>query len=50
MDEGEETAVGHAVLVIAILMVSAVTAGTTRRYPYKRTQSGSDTQTRSAAL
>ncbi|MET7519515.1 MFS transporter [Streptomyces sp. NPDC005480] len=48
---GNQTTVGHALLVIAILMtLSAVIAGTTRRSPDKRTQSGSDTQARTAVM
>ncbi|MET7542178.1 MFS transporter [Streptomyces sp. NPDC005507] len=48
---GNQTTVGHALLGIAILMtLSAVIAGTTRRSPDKRTQSGSDTQARTAVM
>ncbi|MGW8802742.1 MFS transporter [Streptomyces sp. NPDC055775] len=48
---GNQTTVGHALLVITVLMaLSAVIAGTTRRSPDNRTQSGSDTQARTAAL
>lgn len=48
---GNQTTVGHALLVIAILMaLSAVIAGTTRRSPDNRTQSGSDTQARTAVM
>ncbi len=46
---GNRTTAGHALLVIAILMtLSAVIAGTTRRSPDNRTQSGPDTQERTA--
>lgn len=42
---GNRTTVGHALLLISILMaLSAVIAGTTRRSPDNRTQNDSDTQ------
>ncbi|MEU4112308.1 MULTISPECIES: MFS transporter [unclassified Streptomyces] len=48
---GNRTTVGHALLVIAILMaLSAVIAGTTRRSPDNRTESGSGAQAHTAAL
>lgn len=48
---GNETTVGPALLVIAVLMpLSAAIAGTTRRSPDNRTQSGSDAQAHTAAL
>ncbi|MFE4177404.1 MFS transporter [Streptomyces sp. NPDC056909] len=48
---GNRTTVGHALLVITVLMaLSAVIAGTTRRSPDSRTQSGSDTQARTAVM
>ncbi|MET8276698.1 MULTISPECIES: MFS transporter [unclassified Streptomyces] len=48
---GNQTTVGHALLVITVLMtLSAVIAGTTRRSPDNRTQSGSDTQARTAVM
>ncbi|MER5178315.1 MFS transporter [Streptomyces sp. NPDC002896] len=48
---GSRTTIGHALLVIAILMaLSAVIAGTTRRSPDKRTQTGSDAQARTAVM
>jgi MFS family permease len=46
---GNQTTVGHALLVIAILMaLSAAIAGATRRPPDKRLQTGSDPQARTA--
>ncbi|MGW7574876.1 MFS transporter [Streptomyces sp. NPDC054765] len=46
-----QTTVGHALLVIAILMaLSAVIAGTARRSPEKHAQSGSDAQARTAVM
>ncbi|MEV5527642.1 hypothetical protein [Streptomyces prunicolor] len=48
---GNQTTVGHALLVIAIFMaLSAVIAGTTRRSPDNRTQNGSGTQARTAVM
>ncbi|WP_327706096.1 hypothetical protein [Streptomyces decoyicus] len=48
---GNQTTVGHALLVITVLMaLSAVIAGTTRRSPDSRTQCGSNTQARTAVM
>jgi cyanate permease len=48
---GNQTTVGHALLVITVLMaLSAVIAGTTRRSPDNRTQSRSDAQARTAVM
>lgn len=48
---GNQTTVGHALLVIAILMaLSTVIAGSTRRSPGNRTQSGSDSQAPTAVM